>query len=118
MRFPSIATLSRVFDNAREARKRLTMPYSELRQLPAAQARIGECYKPPKKYDVRMHCLNAIDSGLFGLEAIEFSNGEHADYLNTGDFYADTLLYWRGSYRVQSVVDFVETMERRGMRAV
>ena len=115
MRFPSITTLSRVFSDPREARRLLTMPYRELRQLPAAQARIRECYHPPE-YDVRMHCLNA-DAGLFGLETIEF-NGEYADYLNTGDCYADTLIYWRGTYRVQSVGDFVETMGRRGIRAV
>ncbi len=108
MRTPSIKTLSRVFTDPKEAKRILTLDYAELRKLPAAQARISACLNPPKKYDVRMHCLNAIESGLHGLEAVKTVGGEYADYLNTGDSYADTLIYWRGAYRVQSVGDFIE----------
>lgn len=115
-KLPSVATLARVFTDAKAARNILQMDYSELRKLPAAQARIAECMHPPKKYDVRMHCLNAIEPGLHGLEACEAANGEFADYLNTGDTYAPTVIYWRGAYRVQSLGDFIETLERNGVR--
>lgn len=109
MRTPSVKTLSAVFTDAREAKRILTMDYAQLRQLPAAQERIAECLHPPKKWDVRMHCLNAIEPGLHGLESAQTASGdEWAEYLNAGDSYAPTLIYWRGNYRVQSLGDFVE----------
>jgi hypothetical protein len=115
-RTPSAKALAAVFTDAAEAKRIISMDYAELRKLPAAQSRIGECFNPPSKYDVRMHCLNAIEPGLHGLEAMACVTGEYADYLNTGDTYAPTLIYWRGNYRVQSVGDFIETMERSGVK--
>ena len=114
-RKPSEKTLSRVFSDAKQARKILTMAHAELSVTEAGKARIGECLNPPKWYDVRLHALNAIEPGLHGVETMETTSGEYADYLNTGDMYADTLIYWRGAYRVQSVGDFVETQERNGV---
>lgn len=116
MRLPSIKTLSAVFADAKQARAILEMNRAQLLALPAGEARARECYNPPKTYDVRMHCLNAIDAGLHGLESMESTGGEYAEYLNTGDSYAPTLIYWRGAYRVQSVGDFVETQERASVR--
>lgn len=116
MRLPSIKTLSSVFYDAKQARSILEMSNDQLRELPAGAARIAECYHAPKWCDVRMHCLNAIDSGLHGLESVQSVNGEYAEYLNTGDTYAPTLIYWRGAYRVQSLGDFIETMERQSVR--
>lgn len=115
-RIPSIKTLSAVFTDARQARAILEMTRAQLLQLPAGSARFAQCYNAPKTYDVRMHCLNAIESGLYGLESMESTGGEYAEYLNAGDTYAPTLIYWRGAYRVQSVGDFVETMERQSVR--
>lgn len=116
MKTPSLKTLSAVFDNPNEAKRILRMTRAELLQLPAGTARAAECWHAPKTYDVRMTCLNATDTGLFGLESIESSAGEYAVYLNTGDCYNPTLIYWRGRYRVQSLGDFVETMERQSVR--
>lgn len=113
MRLPSIKTLSAVFSDPKEARSILEMTHAQLRELPAGAARIRECYHATKWWDVRMHCLNAIENGLHGLESIESTNGEYAEYLNAGDSYTPTMIYWRGSYRVQSVGDFIEIMERQ-----
>ena len=63
---------------------------------------------------LRMHCLNACDPGLFGIEGIQ-AGDEWATYLNTGDSYAPTIIFWRGNYRVQSLGDFIETMERQSV---
>lgn len=116
MNKPSIKTLSRVFTDAKLARKILEMTRAELSELLAGKARIDECYHPPKTYDVRLACLNAIEPGMHSVEAIESENGEYADYLNTGDSYTDTLIYWQGRYIVQSVGDFIEVKERQGVR--
>lgn len=115
MRAPSIRTLARVFEDPKQARRIFKMTATELSDLPAGTARHLECLNPPKSWDVRMHCLNALDAGFHGLESVETSKGEYASYLNTGDCYAETVIYWRGRYRVQSVGDFVEAQERRGV---
>jgi hypothetical protein len=116
-RNPSVQTLRAVFaDNAPEARRVLTLTHAQLREHPAGDARIAECHHMPAWHDVRLTALDSIGD-TFGVESIEFENGARADYLNSGDSYALTLIFWRGNYRVQSVGDFIETMERRGMRA-
>ena len=112
MRTPSIKTLSRVFSDPVQAKRIFLMSHAELSVQPAGLARIRECYRPPKWYDVRLHCLDAIEEGLFGLESMVSTNGEYAEHLNAGDTYNETVIYWRGAYRIQCVGDFVETMNR------
>ena len=116
MKTPSIKTLTRVFDNPHEARRVLKMKHVELSDHPVGAARILECMHSPKWYDVRLTVINSIDHGLHGVESCETVNGEYCDYLNTGDIYADTLIFWRGNYRVQSLGDFIETMDRNGVK--
>lgn len=116
MRLPSIKTLARVFENPREARRVLDMKHSELAKHPAGAARIAECMHAPAWRDVRLTVLNSIDPGLYGVESCETVNGEYCDYLNTGDSYAPTVIFWRGAYRVQSLGDFIETMERNSVK--
>jgi hypothetical protein len=115
MKTPSIKTLSRVFDNPKLAKSILTMRQSELRVHPVGAARIAECYSMPKWCDIRMTILNSIDDGLHGVESCEAANGEYCDYLNPGDSYAPTVIFWRGNYRVQSLGGFIETMERQSV---
>lgn len=62
-----------------------------------------------------MHCLDAA-ARTYGTETMRAKNGEFADYLNAGDTYAPTIIYWRGRYRVQDVGTFLETMERTGVK--
>lgn len=116
-RLPSVATLAQVFADPKQARRILEMTRAELEQTEAGAARVRECLNPPATYDVRMHVLNACDAGLHGVESISLHGGcDFAEYLNTGDTYAPTLIRYNGRYRVQSVGDFVETLERRGVR--
>lgn len=117
MRTPSVKTLSLCFDQPEEAKRILCMSHAELKQHPVAMSRIGQCFYPPAWSDVRMHVLNSIDPGLHGVESVMTEDErECADYLNTGDTYAPTLIWWRGAYRVQSIGDFIETQERNGVR--
>jgi len=115
-RLPSIKTLSAVFSDPKHARNILEMVRAELLALPAGAAREKQCYHSPKTYDIRMYCLDAIEPGLHGLESMKSTGGEYADFLNAGDSYVPTLIYWRGMYRVQSVGDFVETMARQSVQ--
>lgn len=112
---PSVKTLRAVFgDNAKRAREILEMSRSELLELPAAAARERECYHPPKTWDLRMHCLDAL-AGTHGVESFQLTDGgpygngaEYCEYLNAGDTYTVTLLRVRGRYRVGCWGDVAE----------
>lgn len=113
---PSIKTLEQAFpDNAREARAVLKMGRAQLEKHPAGAARVRECYHTPQNWDVRLHVLNDVGN-FHGLESIEDNKGERVYYLNAGDMYAKTIIYWRCRYRVQTLGDFIETQERQGKR--
>lgn len=107
-RIPSIKTLTPVFgDKASEARKILGMTRSELEALPAGAARVAECYHPPKTYDLRLTCLDALGE-TYGVEAFHTEHGELVHYLNAGDTYAPTVIRFRESYRVACWGDIAE----------
>lgn len=113
---PSIKTLEQAFpDNAREARAVLKMCRDQLEAHPVGAERVKQCYHAPMNWDLRMHILNSIGE-FHGVESLEGTRGEWAEYLNAGDTYACTVIYWRGRYRVQSLGDFIETQERKGKR--
>lgn len=113
--FPSVKTLGFVnAEKAKELRKYLTMDYQELRHHPVAQQRIQECYNPPKKYDVRMHVLDAI-AETCGVEGTETNEG-WIDYLNTGEMYAPTIIHFQNRYYVSSLGDFIESLQKRGIQ--
>lgn len=113
MKLPSIEKLAEVFEDPGKARAILAMTRGQLEKTEAGASRVAECYHAPDDDDLRLHCLNALERGLHGPEAMVSSKGEIADYLNAGDSYAATVIYWRGRYRVQSIGDFVEVMERQ-----
>lgn len=113
---PSIKTLSAAFpDNAKAAREVLKMSRDELEAHPVGAARVRQCYHAPMTWDLRMSILNAVGE-FHGVESLEGTKGEWATYLNAGDCYACTVIYWRGRYRVQTLGDFIETQERQGKR--
>jgi len=117
MNTPSIKTLRPLFnENAKRAKAVLTAGPRTLEGFPECQPRILECYRFPLAWDLRMHALNDL-GGFYGVECAETSNGYgRAHYLNAGDTYTPTVILWKGRYRVQSIGDFVETLERRGVR--
>lgn len=120
-RLPSIKTLRAVFaERAPEARRILEMRRDQLEAHPVGAARLAECYHAPTTLDLRMTVLNSLDSGLHGVGAFDIGhrNGDANTvwYLNAGDTYAPTLVFWDGRYRVESWVNRVEILERQGWR--
>lgn len=121
MRMPTIKSLSAIPD-ADHARMRaiLKMNRRELSAIPECAARIAECYSAPCTWDLRMIALNSA-ARSHGVEFAQVSEtlgmreSDYAAYLNVGDSYVPTVIYWQGRYRVQSVGDFIETLERRGV---
>lgn len=116
MKTPSINKLASVFTDAKLAKDIFLMSHSELSNHPVGAKRIAECFNPPKWHDVRLTILDSIEPGLYGVDCAETVSGEYADYLNAGDSYTPTIIFWQGNYRVQSIGDFIETMERRGVK--
>jgi hypothetical protein len=120
-RLPSIKTLRAVFqDRAPEARRILEMRRDQLEAHPVGAARLAKCYHAPTTLDLRMTVLNALDTGLYGVEGFDLGrrNGDTGTvwYLNAGDVYVATIVYWNGTYRVESWGDRVEILERQGWR--
>lgn len=113
---PSIKTLSVAFpDNAKAAREVLLMNRDQLEAHLVGAARIKECYLPPMTWDLRMFILNAVGE-FHGVESLVGTRGEWAKYLNAGDCYVPTLIFWHRRFRVQSLGDFIETVERQGVK--
>lgn len=116
MKTPSIKTLSRIFGTgAREAKGIFQATGAELLALPENAEIVRSSYHKPKKWVLRLNALNAC-GGFYGIEHAETIAGEFMSYLNAGEMYAETVIYWRGRYRVQTVGDFVETMERNRVK--
>lgn len=96
-------------------RRILKMRRADLLQTPAGAEFNRLCFSAPRTFRIRMHALDAA-ARTHGVEYIKRTGAdEWAEYLNTGDIYAPTIIYWRGNYRVQSIGDFVETLGRRGV---
>ena len=118
IRFPSIETLSRIAptpDAAKAARLAfITRAHYLLAELPGAREYAQQCWSAPGTETLRMHALNAALE-THGIESMRIGN-QYADYLNAGDPYIETIIFYGGHYRVQCVGDFIEAMERRGYK--
>ena len=117
MRFPSLKTLRECmpYHDCDHARMRAIAKMTRAQLIEnsnAARERDASSYHPHKTHTLQMEALNDA-SGLHGVECMRSHNGEYAEYLNAGDSYAGTIIYWRGSYRCTSIGDFIETLERQ-----
>lgn len=120
---PSVKTLEAVAGNegrdaARKARSILLMSRSGLAaELPEMSRLSPNSFASMVLNDLRMH---ALDEALktHGVEYTTTASKprEVVAFLNAGDTYSPTVILWRGTFRVQSLGDFIETMERRGIR--
>jgi len=105
MNLPSIKTLSQVFGNAKRARE--ILEGVNLSESPAVQALRKASYNPQPKFLIKLTALSELGN-FYGVESIESEDGEYAEYVNTGDVYNMTVIYWRGRYGVQCLGDFIE----------
>lgn len=113
-RKPSVKTLRQCFADPNRARKILEMTRYQLSALPICSELLRANFGIRETWELRMVALNSAGD-FHGVETIEterqsngFSADEYAEYLNAGDSYAPTVIYWRGKYRVQDVGTFIE----------
>jgi hypothetical protein len=108
VRSPGINRLAILFgDKAKQAKRIFKMTHNGLLDTPAGYARFKECYTHPSTEDLRMHVLNALAGG-YGIEAFKTKKGDYVEYLNVGDPYTPTLIYFNGNYCIASWGDFAE----------
>lgn len=120
-RLPSVKTLARIFGTgAKEARRVLEMSRAQLSEHPDGKAFIATTHHGyvESLAFFKMSILDKI-GGFYGVESLRRTRtreDEYADYLNAGDTYNETLIYWRGQWRVETLGDFIEKMWRRSIR--
>lgn len=124
MNLPSVKTLSRLFppgfseDNAalaKRARVILETDIKKLRQEVPASMNFG-------KGALRLDLIDSL-MRAHGVESCQLADTlgtsarDYADYVNTGEMYATTLIRdENGRYTVESLGDFIERKERAGVR--
>lgn len=82
--------------------------------VPAAVELKRECYNPPGRHYLTMTALDAL-LGTHGVEHIgevDMHSGPPVEYLNTGDTYAATLVWYRDRVRPWSVESWGDVAER------
>lgn len=101
---PSISALLTVtagdLELAQELKQILISSRSQLELLPAAQARLRECWHPPATWDLRMTCLDRR-LGTHGVESFQLRDQSWVSYLNAGNSDVPTIVRYRGNYRVR-----------------
>jgi len=83
----------------------------------AAQRLESQCYNPPGRHYLTMTALDSL-LGTHGVEHIvdvDMHNGPPVKYLNTGDIYADTLVWYRDRARPWDVQSWGDVAERLGL---
>jgi hypothetical protein len=104
---PSIRTLRLVFGAAApRARAVLEMSRAELDALPTPASLAGTWHRPETSL-LRLAVLDEL-AGTHGIESFETRRDGWCDYLNAGDTYAPTLVWFRGKYRVTTWGDIAE----------
>lgn len=107
MTTPSIKTLSRIFSDAKEAKRILNMGMEQLCAVPVNARWVLQCYHLPSVMELRMNALNEL-GGFYGVEGFETSKGKWITYLNAGDTYALTLVHFGDRYIVSTCGDIAE----------
>lgn len=116
MRFPSLKALKEIHDADHEKMCKIGK-MSRAQILKASEKAEKDDRSSFGRMPTSYLRLIALDEAArtHGVEVAETKGGEYAEYLNTGDTYHPTVIRWRGKYRIQSLGDFVEALERRGI---
>ena len=114
MKSPSVKALEVVFGaDAKKAKAIFKFSRKELEEHPANEELIRLSHG---KHDVAYLILRALNhlgerEGCCGVEYKSTDRDIFAEYINVGDTYVDTIIYWQGNFRVQCLGDFTEMVE-------
>lgn len=106
----------------RTARKLIKGELKPMAVSEAARNLHRQCHNYPDHHYLLMTALDDIlgTCGVEYLGEVDMHDGPPVEYLNTGDIYATTLVYYRdsGKFKVQSYADAVEWCKRHGVLPV
>lgn len=95
------------------------MSDDDLDSMPAVSELRRQCYNEPSKHHKVMTALDSLfdTCGVEHIGEVHMHDGPPIEYLNTGDSYAATVVWYRdlGKFRVQCYADAVEWCERRNI---
>ncbi len=93
-----------------------------LKAIPAVVALRAECFGMPSRHHASMVALDSLlgTHGVEHLGYVDMFDGPPIEYLNTGDSYVATVVWYRDAskhytWRVQCYADAVEWCERKGI---
>ncbi len=96
-----------------------TATRTEIDAVPAVEALIRQCYNPPSRHHKVMTALDSLleTHGCEYLGEVHMHDGPPVEYLNTGDPYVATIVWYRdsGKFKVQGWGDALEWCERHGV---
>ncbi len=82
--------------------------------VPATEAYARLCYHMPEQRYLMLHAADSLlgTHGIEGLGPVDMRRGPPYEYLNTGDSYADTVIYntFTGKFRMGCWADIAEKM--------
>lgn len=115
MKSPSVKALEFVFGaDAKKAKAIFKFSRRELEEHPANQEMVRLSHGKHDESYLILRALNHLGErdGCHGVEFMSTDNDQFAEYINVGDTYVDTVIYWQGQFRIQCLGDFVEMVER------
>jgi hypothetical protein len=79
--------------------------------------RINACYHRPSLHEIKMNLLDEL-LGSYGVEFINLEPGNYSwpkgiEYLNMGDTYTPTIIYYNNRYSIGCWGDYLEHWENR-----
>ncbi len=90
-----------------EVRNTLEAGRKVLLQSEAVQKFEKGCYFPPSVYELRLVAMNIVLRG-HGIVGIKSKRNQYADYINMGDTYVPTIIWYNGMCHFTTVGDFME----------
>lgn len=110
MKYPTIEELRTVFQYPEKVLDILTSDIEEvIKNYPGAKHRVNECYNHPTDADIRLHAINYLEK-FYGVDGVEVDFNDYISYLQAGDIYDLTLLYYKGRYWIGNWGDEAERL--------
>jgi len=86
-------------------------------KIPGVTAWFHRFNYPPKTYQCKLEAINILigGHGVEGFPDPDDMTASGLEYVNMGDTYTTTVVYWKGRFMITTWGDVVEGLERQGI---
>ena len=86
-------------------------------KIPGVSEWYRRFHHPPKTYQCKLEAINELigGHGVEGFPDPDDMTASGLEYVNMGDTYTTTVVYWKGRYMITTWGDVVEGLERQGI---